>query len=93
VAKGIRNPQTAYLDGTYLLHGRAADGRGFVLYTSPDGLEWDEGHILEPDKERCYYSNNLVLPDPHGKSRLLVQYSDAYRGACVNVMHMWIEVD
>jgi len=91
VAKGIRNPQTAYLNGTYFLHGRAGDGKGFVIYTSADGLVWDEGFIIEPDKRSCYYSNNLVLQGPDGFDRLLVQYSDAYLEARVNVMHMWVE--
>ncbi|WP_146605309.1 sialidase family protein [Jiangella anatolica] len=91
VAKGIRNPQTAYLDGVYLLHGRAANGRGFVMYTSSDGLNWDDGWMIEAEKQRCYYSNNIVVPSPEGGDRLLVQYSDAYQGARVNVMHLWVE--
>jgi len=91
VAKGIRNPQTGHVNGTFVLHGRAGEGKGFVMYTSADGLEWDEGFIIEPDKRSCYYSNNLTLPGPDGRDRLLVQYSDAYQGARVNVMHMWVQ--
>ena len=41
--EGIRNPQTALIDGVYVLHGRNAKYNGFVLYTSEDGQEWDEG--------------------------------------------------
>ena len=91
VAKGIRNPQTAFLNGTYILHGRAAGGKGFVFYTSADGLQWDEGYLFEAEKCSCYYSNNLPLLDPEGKARLLVQYSETYREACVNVMHLWLD--
>lgn len=91
VDKGIRNPQTAILDGVYILHGRAKGGVGFVFYTSSDGLNWDEGLLLEAEKRMCYYSNNLVLNAGNGKSKLLVQYSDTYADCRVNVMHLWIE--
>lgn len=91
VALGIRNPQTAILDDTYVLHGRGANSRSFVLYTSADGLTWDAGVCLEPSKSRCYYSNNIVLRDTDGRNRLLIQYSDAYDVARVNVMHMWMK--
>lgn len=87
--KKIRNPQISLLDGTYILHGRA--GRcGFVFYTSPDGIHWEEGFLFEPEKGGCYYSNSIVLNDPEGGKRLLVQFSQTYERACVNVMHMWI---
>jgi len=90
-ALGIRNPQTALLDGLYVLHGRAGGGKGFVFYTSPDGLRWDGGYMFEAERGCCYYSNNLRLRDQNGKERLLVQYSYVYRDACVNVMHLWLE--
>lgn len=90
-AKGIRNPQTAILNNTYILHGRAANGKGFVFYTSSDGLQWDDGYLFESEKRSCYYSNNLPLRTPEGKERLLVQYSETYRPVCVNVMHLWLE--
>jgi len=92
VALGIRNPQTAILGGTYILHGRAAGGKGFVFYTSTDGILWDNGYLFEAEKSKCYYSNNLLLRNPEGRERLLVQYSDTYRDACVNVMHLWLEL-
>lgn len=88
---GIRNPQTAILDGVYILHGRGAMGRGFFIYTSADGINWDDGFAVEPNKEWCYYSNNIVLKDENGKNRLLIQYSDAYANKCVNVRHAWLK--
>ncbi len=88
---GIRNPQTALWDGMVILHGRGSCGRGFMLYTSPDGVHFDEGFVIEPDKEYCYYSNNIVLKAPNGENRVLLQYSDSYRGGCVNVRHAWLE--
>ena len=42
--KKIRNPQVAILDGQFILHGREAGNiNSFVLYTSEDGINWDEG--------------------------------------------------
>ncbi|MDO4618830.1 MAG: hypothetical protein Q4B31_04825 [Clostridia bacterium] len=38
--RGIRNPQTAVIDGVYVCHGRGAQSlgaKGFVFYTSLDG--------------------------------------------------------
>lgn len=87
--KRIRNPQISLLDGTYVLQGRAGS-KGFVFYTSPDGLNWSEGFMFEPDRGPCYYSNGIVLNDPAGGKRLLIQYSDIYERWCVNAMHMWI---
>ena len=90
--KGIRNPQANIIDGIYVLHGRAKGFKGFVFYTSEDGYTWDEGVYLETEKKQCYYSNNLVVNDPDGGKRLLVQFSDTYEEARVNVMHMWAKV-
>ena len=90
--KGIRNPQTAVVNGIFLLHGRGEKDRGFVFYTSPDGTVWDDGVYLETEKKLCYYSNNLVLRDGK-REHLLVQYSDVYRDACVNVMHRFVTVE
>ena len=95
--KGIRNVQVSRIGNGFVMHGRAflgtEWGRGFVIYTSPDGIEWDEGILLESEKRCCYYSNNLLLKDDAGRERLLVQYSDVYRDACVNVMHMWLTLE
>ena len=90
--KGIRNPQVGFIDGVYVLHGRAGDVKGFVFYTSPDGYHWDEGDILIPkEKVGAFYSNNLNLTDEKGNF-LLVQYSDSYQGSRVNVMHMKVRI-
>ena len=91
--EGIRNPQVAQLDGVFLLHGRNAAVNGFVLYTSLDGRTWDEGTYLGRVAGSCYYSNNIVLPDPEGGERLLMQYSECYGNEeCVNVWHRWLRV-
>ena len=100
VANRIRNPQVNILDGQYILHGRASADYGFVMYTSKDGLNWDDGVVLDFSNCSCYYSNNIVLDNPKkpGKKRMLIQYSESYehddgRGwnAAVNIMHAWIE--
>lgn len=93
LAKGIRNPQTAQIDGIYILHGRAGGLKGFVLYTSENGYEWDEGCMLVEKKGvSAYYSNNLNLTDEKGNF-LLIQYSDSYAGNRVNVMHANLRIE
>lgn len=98
----IRNPQINILDNQYILHGRAGEseaGTGaFVMYTSADGLNWDEGTILVENRPASFYSNNLVLKFPDNKQRMLVQYSENYNDPVkgvwngqVNVMHLWIK--
>lgn len=93
VEKGIRNPQTAFIDGVYILHGRAAPNKGFVIYTSEDAHNWDEGTmIIEKELAAAYYSNNIVLSDEQGKF-LLVQFSDTYSDDHrVNVKHMKVRI-
>ena len=99
--KGIRNPQTAILDGIFILHGRTGDRNGFVIYTSENGSEWDEGVLIEHKNylAGAYYSNNLNLEDEDGKF-LLVQYSSPYTNetnpyyiATVNVKHLRLEIE
>ena len=99
--KGIRNPQTAILDGVFILHGRTGDRNGFVVYTSEDGSKWDEGVLVEHQNylAGAYYSNNLIMEDEKGRF-LLVQYSgpytketEPYYVGTVNVKHMRIEVE
>lgn len=101
LAKGIRNPQTAILDGIFILHGRSADSKGFVVYTSQNGSEWDEGHFVEHQNyiAGAYYSNNLNLEDENGRF-LLIQYSSPYTKeatphhvATVNVKHLRLEIE
>ncbi len=92
VAKGIRNPQTALIDGVYILHGRGDNGCKFVFYTSENAYDWDEGIVAGDKSGGCYYSNNINLRDEKGEF-LLVQYSDIYDGwARVNAMHMKLRV-
>ncbi|MBE6931317.1 MAG: exo-alpha-sialidase [Ruminococcaceae bacterium] len=102
VAKRIRNPQTACLDGLYFLHGRSGcvdqtRPMNFVLYTSTDGIHWDEGRFIRETLAgahggAAYYSNNLITglygSGPH---RLLIQSSDAYEKAMTNIRHWWID--
>jgi hypothetical protein len=93
VEKGIRNPQTAYIDGVYVLHGRGGGHRGFVFYSSADAVHWDEGIYLGDCSGGCYYSNNVNLKDEKGDF-LLVQYSDVYGGyGMVNAMHMRLRIE
>ena len=99
--KGIRNPQTAVVDSVFILHGRAIDRRGFVVYTSENGENWDEGFLIERVHfdAGAYYSNNLKLKDKNG-SFLLVQYSSPYTEeenpnyvGTVNVKHVKLRVE
>ena len=98
---GARNPQVALIDGIYIMHGRASDRKGFMVYSSPDGQHWDEGVRLvdKPHLAGAFYSNNLNLKDDDGEEFLLVQFSDtytddpnAYYVATVNVMHTRIRI-
>lgn len=92
--EGIRNPQLAQIDGIYIAHGRNAGSTGFVLYTSLDGQNWDEGTYLGRVRGGCYYSNNILLKDKNKNNRLLIQYSENYgKDHCVNVKHVWLAVN
>lgn len=94
---GIRNPQTALIDGVYILHGRnggKVDSKGFVLYTSTDAAHWDEGTLIRETEYAygSYYSNNLNLRDEKGNF-LLIQYSERYgTWGQVNVKHMKLRI-
>lgn len=91
---GLRNPQTAQIDGIYVAHGRNMALDGFVLYTSEDGYNWDDGCYIGHAKGPCYYSNNFIAKDKNGKNRLLIQYSETYgRDWCVNVKHIWMTIN
>ena len=94
---GIRNVQIAPLAGGYVMHGRAwlneSWGKGQVIYTSKDGLNWDDGILMELEKCSCYYSNMLPFKDADGKDTVLLQYSDLYDSdARVNVMHRFLQL-
>lgn len=101
-AKQIRNPQMSDRIGDYyFMHGRSgshgeAPGN-FVLYSSKDGLNWDEGIYLQ---KKVYeggdkYSANEIIGkyDPAVPNRLLIQSSIAYNAGtnCVNERHWWID--
>lgn len=77
-AKGGNNPQIAFIDGIYLLHGRSRNCDGYILYTSKDAVNWDEGTYISDKAGLCYYSNHLVLKDEKGQNFLLLQYSEIY---------------
>ena len=102
VKNKIRNPQVGLLDGQYILHGRAGEseaGTGaFVIYTSADGICWDDGCVLVEGRPACFYSENLTVTLPNGKERMLVKYSENYRdptpgvwSGCVNSMMLFLE--
>ncbi len=88
------DPQSAQLNGIYILHGRSTTRRGLVLYTSADGYTWDEGTLIGTWVGGCYYSNNLKLRDETGVF-LLMQYSETCseeHPSRVNVMHRRLRI-
>jgi hypothetical protein len=92
VTYAARNPQTAYIDGVYILHARAENHSGFVFYTSLDGYTWDEGAYFSDIHGSCHYSNNLNLKDEQGNF-LLVQFSEVYEACRVNVKHVKLRIE
>ena len=91
---GIRNPQTAEIDGVYVVHGREEHLNGFVFYFSENGSDWSEAFYAAHEHGACYYSNNLLLDDK-GRHFLLIQYSEVCNKEypCqVNVLHRTLEV-
>jgi prepilin-type N-terminal cleavage/methylation domain-containing protein len=98
-AKKIRAPiMSEKLGDYYFIHGRsgvAGEGsRNLVLYSSRDGIRWDEGRYLRVGPGTYAYSNNVVVGrfDPTSPPRLLIQSSIAYDGAKVNVHHWWVDL-
>ena len=93
--KRIRNPQLRFYDGWFLMYGRSGHytpPQNFVLYTSPDGENWDEGtYICERKAGNCFYSNSVIVHTPQGGTRLLIQASDALWKHRANVKHWWLE--
>ena len=108
-AKRIRNPQVTRVRGGYILHGRSGcETRElpihFVLYTSEDGIHWDEGEYLCLGLPRAgaFYSNNLVLDEDDGGQRVIIQSSvpwENWLGASgegdgrVNICHWTLEIE
>ena len=98
VSRKIRNPQFNAFDGRFFMHGRSGaygEGAGhMILYTSTDGLTWDDGVYLRmKDHGNGAYSNSIVTGTLHpgGPQRLLIQASHAYKDAQTNVLHWWVE--
>lgn len=101
-ARRIRNPQmSARLAGRYYLQGRAGsqgtNARHLVLYTSEDGVRWDEGLILRHNPSDIgidAYSGNAIIRDRDqpDSARLLIQASVAYdpESWAVNSHHWWV---
>lgn len=99
-AKRIRNPQMASLNGRWFMHGRSgskgkrAERGHLVLYSSPDGINWDQGVYL---KKRTAglgaYSNSILVGslNPEKQNRLLIQASHAYEQNKTSVYHWWID--
>ena len=90
---GIRNVQIAPLGDGYIIHGRAGLGaewgKGQVIYTSVDGLNWDDGILLDTEKQACYYSNMQPLKD-----KIILHYSDLYnQEVAVNVMQRTLSLE
>lgn len=97
MAKKIRNPQMAAYGEGYVLHGRSGEkGEGrrhFALYTSRDGINWDDGRFLRlVEAGAGAYSNNLTVhnPDTGALEGLLIQASHAYEKHMTNVLHWWL---
>ena len=102
--RAIRNPQLSRKIGNlYFLHGRSGshsrDPKHLVLYSSLDGIHWDEGRILHhrgpgPGGGDAYSANEIIGKyDPAVPNRLLIQSSIAYEAdnLKVNERHWWIE--
>ena len=85
VDKKLRDPELAYCNGKYYLHGRSGNkGEGkhrFVLYQSGDGENWEEGIIISSnDKGPDGYSDNCII-NKYNKDKpkeVMVVYSILY---------------
>ena len=75
-----------------------------MLYTSEDGIHWDEGEYLCLGLPRAgaFYSNNLVLDEDDGGQRVIIQSSvpwENWLGASgegdgrVNICHWTLEIE
>ncbi len=98
LSRKIRNPQFIAFDGNYFMHGRSGaygEGKGhMVLYTSTDGVKWDDGIYLRMlEAGSGAYSNSIVVGSKNGRTRnrLLIQASHAYEGSKTNVLHWWLD--
>jgi len=104
-AKAVRNPQMSEKIGDYyFMHGRSGsygdNPNNFVLYSSKDGINWDEGVYLvtRQNTPRAgagdFYSGNATIGKYNSSSpkRLLIQADISYNGPRVNIYHWWVEV-
>lgn len=96
-AKKLRNPQLTCFGGRYFIHGRSGsfgtETGHFVLYASEDAVNWDEGTYLRMAEHGAgAYSNNLVVHDPNGSDRLLIQTSHAYDQNKTNTIMWWLDI-
>jgi Neuraminidase (sialidase) len=105
-AKAVRNPQMSGKVGDYyFMQGRSGsygeNPNNFVLYSSKDGINWDEGVYLMTHQSSPHsgnggdcYSGNAVIGNynPSSPKRLLIQADLSYNGAKVNIYHWWVEV-
>ena len=102
-ARAIRNPQlSSKIGNLYFLHGRSGgmshDPGNLVLYSSPDGIHWDDGIILHrkpfPNGWDAYSANEVIGKyDQTVPNRLLIQSSIVYdpESKRVNEHHWWVE--
>jgi len=96
--KKISNPQLVSLSGCYFMDGRSGsfgDEKGhMVLYSSRDGLAWDEGvYLRRREVSLGAYLNSIGVSslNPHTLNRLPIQASHAYEQKKTNVLHWWLE--
>ena len=93
----LRNPQLVYFKDRFFMHGRGGDGNlygSLILYSSYDGVNWDDGRLLRRVSAGCgAYSNNLVLHLPDGRERLMIQSSHAYEANKTNIIMFFVDID
>ena len=95
----IRDPELAFLNGKYYLHGRSGDkGTGkdrFVIYQSADGSNWSRGTIVSNEKRRPDgYSHNCIISTMNGQaSELMVMYSICYEDRMTSEYVFYIRPD
>lgn len=87
----IRDPELAFLQGKYYLHGRSGHKGGganrFVLYQSDDGESWKSGLIVSAERGGYDgYSHNCIINkyDPKTPNELMIEYSIRYGGRDTN---------
>lgn len=97
-AKKLRNPQLIYYKDRYFVHGRGGEGEKYgalMLYSSPDGMNWDDGIYLRYKTEGAgagAYTNNLIVHLPDGRERLMIQSSHAYKDNRTNIIMYFVDI-